>query len=115
MPPELWLYLAAANICAFAAFGHDKARARAGRRRVPERDLLLLAILGGTPGAYLGRRLFRHKTRKTGFSRALHVVALVQAALLAALLLAREATAIERTESETAPLSPPPNPTNGGL
>lgn len=85
MQPEAWVYLVAANICAFAAFGHDKARASAGKRRVRERDLLLFALLGGIIGAYLGRWLFRHKTRKRGFSISLHAIAAVQAAFLVAI------------------------------
>jgi uncharacterized membrane protein YsdA (DUF1294 family) len=34
---------------------------------VPERTLHLLALLGGWPGAILGQRHFRHKTRKVSF------------------------------------------------
>ena len=83
-PFEFWLYLVAANVFAFAAFAYDKARARAGKWRVSERDLLLFALLGGALGALLGRWVFRHKTRKVGFSIALYVVAAVEAALLAA-------------------------------
>jgi len=80
--PEFWAYLVAANIAAFIAFGYDKARAVAGKWRVRERDLLLLALLGGSGGAWLGRWAFRHKTRKTSFSNALIVIAVLQAALL---------------------------------
>ena len=83
-PFEFWLYLAAANLSAFAAFGYDKARAKAGKRRVRERDLLLFALLGGAAGALIGRWLFRHKTRKRGFSIALYVIAGAEAVLLAA-------------------------------
>ncbi len=72
------LYLLAINAAAFHAFGADKRRAQAGERRIPERDLLGLAFLGGTAGAYLGRSHFRHKTRKTGFTIALHLIALAQ-------------------------------------
>lgn len=39
--------------------------------------------MGGTPGAYAGRHLFRHKTRKVSFSDQLHAVAIFQVALLA--------------------------------
>lgn len=70
--------LAVLNLAALAAFGLDKALAGAGRRRIPEARLLQLAVLGGTPGAYAGRALFRHKTRKQPFSARLHRIALVQ-------------------------------------
>ena len=83
LPPEFWVYLLAANLFAFAAFGYDKARARAGKPRVREHDLMLFALLGGAIGALIGRWVFRHKLRKRGFSIALFVVATAEAALLA--------------------------------
>lgn len=79
---ELWLYLVTANLFAFIAFGYDKARARAGKSRVPERDLLLLALVGGAPGGCMGRWAFRHKTRKVGFSVVLLAIATLQLGLL---------------------------------
>ena len=68
----------AVNFIAFAAFGIDKARAEVGARRISESTLLWLAFLGGTAGAYAGRALFRHKTRKQPFSAALFRIAVVQ-------------------------------------
>ena len=59
-------------------FHHDKQRAIAGERRVPEANLLGLALIGGTPGAFLARHLFRHKTRKQPFSNLLMLIAAVQ-------------------------------------
>ena len=53
----------AINFIAFAAFGLDKARAQRGQYRIAESTLLLFAFLGGTLGAYAGRKAFRHKTR----------------------------------------------------
>jgi uncharacterized membrane protein YsdA (DUF1294 family) len=67
------------NLVTFALFGLDKALARAGRRRVAERRLLGLALLGGTPGAYAARAVFRHKTRKQPFSGHLFRIAALQA------------------------------------
>lgn len=72
--------LALVNLGAFAAFGIDKARARDRRRRIPEARLLQLALLGGSPGAYAGRRVFRHKTRKQPFVGRLHAIAVLQLA-----------------------------------
>ena len=76
--------LAAINLVAFALFGLDKALARVGRRRVRESTLLWLALIGGTPGAYAGRRLFRHKTRKEPFSSRLFGIAVLQAIVIGA-------------------------------
>jgi uncharacterized membrane protein YsdA (DUF1294 family) len=73
------------NVIAFASFGIDKAKARAGSWRVQESTLLLWALLGGTPGAYAGRAAFRHKTRKQPFCRQLHTIAVLQGAVVAGL------------------------------
>lgn len=81
-PANLVTALIALNFMAFAAFGIDKAKAEAGKRRIAESTLLLFAFLGGTPGAYAGRALFRHKTRKQPFTRELHTIAFMQAAAI---------------------------------
>ncbi|HWJ69059.1 MAG TPA: DUF1294 domain-containing protein [Sphingobium sp.] len=87
MSTSLWLTLGLAllaiNLAAFTSFGLDKQRARQGGPRVRERTLLLLALVGGSGGAWLGRRHFRHKTRKAGFSTALALITLAQIAILA--------------------------------
>jgi len=79
-PADLATALAAMNFAAFAAFGIDKARAQSGTWRIRESTLLWLAFLGGTPGAYAGRALFRHKTRKQPFSDNLFHVVIFQLA-----------------------------------
>lgn len=72
--------LTALNLWTFACFRRDKVRARTGGRRVPERDLLLLALLGGSPAAFAARHMLRHKTVKQPFSRRLKGIAAVQVA-----------------------------------
>lgn len=70
MTTALLVYLGFVCVCSivsFAVYGFDKRRAGIGGRRVPERTLHLLAFLGGWPGALLGQRHFRHKTRKVPF------------------------------------------------
>lgn len=84
-PLNIAYYAIAINFAAFAAFGFDKMRAEANTWRIPEADLLALAWLGGSPGAYAGRQLFRHKTRKQPFSSRLRQVVVFQAAALAGL------------------------------
>jgi len=76
--------LAAINLVTLALFGLDKALARGGHRRVRESTLLWLVLIGGTPGAYAGRRLFRHKTRKEPFSSRLFGIAVLQAIVIGA-------------------------------
>lgn len=71
---QILLALLAMNIVAFIMFGWDKRQARRGGWRVRESTLLLVALLGGTPGAFAGRALFRHKTRKQPFVAALYFV-----------------------------------------
>ena len=55
------------SLITYAVYALDKAAARQGRRRVPERRLHLLALLGGWPGALLAQQHLRHKTSKTRF------------------------------------------------
>lgn len=84
MPPApvAFLLLMAVNILTFIAFGHDKCRAVSGGRRIPENDLLLLALIGGSPAAFAARRVFRHKTRKQPFSIVLHLIGMAQTGAL---------------------------------
>ncbi|MHA6260635.1 DUF1294 domain-containing protein [Sporosarcina sp. CAU 1771] len=55
------------SLWAFTAMGYDKRQAIKKGRRVPEKNLWMLAIFGGGIGAYLGMLSFRHKTRHTSF------------------------------------------------
>lgn len=66
------------NLWTMLRFWQDKQRAKAGERRISEGDLLGLAMIGGSPGALLARRLFRHKTRKEPFSTHLLVIVALQ-------------------------------------
>lgn len=55
------------SVIAFIVYARDKRAAMMGRRRIPERSLHLLGLLGGWPGALLARKLLNHKTTKTRF------------------------------------------------
>ncbi|MDE2437407.1 MAG: DUF1294 domain-containing protein [Sphingomonadales bacterium] len=77
-PANLVTALITINFITFALFGIDKARAEAGSWRIAEKTLLNWALIGGTFGAYAGRALFRHKTRKASFSNGLHSIATLQ-------------------------------------
>ena len=85
-PTTLTAVFIALNLLAFAAFGLDKAKARRGDWRIAEATLLTLALLGGTPGAYAGRKAFRHKTRKQPFNSHLFSIAVLQMLALGGLI-----------------------------
>ena len=78
LPNALGLF-ALVNLITFLLFGVDKLRAGAGASRVSEGTLLMWALCGGTIGAYAGRALFRHKTRKQPFSSYLNKIAILHA------------------------------------
>lgn len=75
-------WYAVINLLTLAAYARDKAAARRGARRIPERTLHLLALLGGWPGALLAQQLFRHKTRKPAFLAVLWLTVLANCAML---------------------------------
>jgi uncharacterized membrane protein YsdA (DUF1294 family) len=76
--PAAILAFVLVNIWTMLRFWQDKQRAVAGERRVPESDLLGLALIGGSLGALLARKLFRHKTRKEPFTTQLFVIVALQ-------------------------------------
>lgn len=68
----LLAWLAIVNLVTFLVFGWDKFKAKYREkhptaRRVPEKALFLLAILGGSAGALLGMRVWHHKTLHRSF------------------------------------------------
>ncbi|MCR5383951.1 MAG: DUF1294 domain-containing protein [Saccharofermentans sp.] len=60
-------YLILVNLVAFLLYGVDKAYAKTGARRIPEKTLLFWAWIGGSIGAFLGMNIFHHKTLKAKF------------------------------------------------
>ncbi len=82
---KIWQwYLLIVNAAAFAAFGIDKLLAKMDARRIPERVLFGFAIIGGSPGAIIGMRLFHHKTKHRSFALGLPAILIMQIALVAA-------------------------------
>lgn len=75
-------WLVAINLTAFMVYGADKTMAEGRRVRVPEKVLLLLALLFGSLGAWLGMQFFRHKTAKQSFKIQFWLAVFLQAALV---------------------------------
>jgi len=77
------IYLTIINLVTFFIYGLDKAKAgRVGARRISERFLLILALIGGSLGALLGMKIFRHKTKKISFQAIFAVILAVQILLI---------------------------------
>ena len=77
----LLVWLAAVNLVTFAVYGIDKAKAKRGAWRVPEKTLFLLPLLGGSLGALLGMKVFRHKTKHWYFVWGIPLILVAQIAL----------------------------------
>ena len=76
------LYFVIINISTFFYFGIDKIKARIAARRVSERTLWALMLLGGSLGALLGMYYFRHKTQKASFQAVVVFILLLQTAMI---------------------------------
>ncbi|MEG1585418.1 MAG: DUF1294 domain-containing protein [Bacteroidales bacterium] len=68
------IYFLFINLFSFILFGIDKRRARKNEWRIPEKHLFLCALAGGTPGAWAGMKVFRHKTKHFKFSTGIPVL-----------------------------------------
>ena len=79
------LIYAVMSVLAFAAFGLDKLKAKTNRWRTRERTLFLLAGLGGGIGAFLGMKVFHHKTLHKQFAIGIPAIVIVQIILLVCL------------------------------
>lgn len=75
------VWLIVINVVGLAVFGHDKRCAVRHQRRVPEKTLFLIALLGGSIGSYAGMTVFRHKTRHWKFRIGIPVIILAQCAV----------------------------------
>ena len=78
---EIICYLLAVNITTFLVYGIDKYKAKKGRWRISEATLLLMAVIGGSIGAWAGMRLWHHKTMHKKFKYGIPVIIILQVAL----------------------------------
>lgn len=86
LPVAVFVLYAAASGIAFVVYALDKSAARRNQRRIQERTLHVLALVGGWPGALLAQRLLRHKSRKQSFLMMFWVTVVLNCATLAWLL-----------------------------
>ena len=71
-------YLIAINVVTFFMFGIDKVKAKRSKWRIREAALLGLAVLGGSVGAWLGMKVWHHKTLHKKFRFGVPVIIIIQ-------------------------------------
>lgn len=75
-------YILIINILTFIVYGIDKLKAKKGKWRIPESTLLLLAIIGGSIGAFLGMKVWHHKTMHKKFKYGIPLIIILQLGVL---------------------------------
>lgn len=76
-------YLLAINAVTFIVYGIDKYKAKKAKWRIPEATPLLLAVLGGSVGAWVGMKVWHHKTMHKKFKYGIPAILLIQIVLMA--------------------------------
>lgn len=77
----LLVYLILVNVVSFFMYGIDKRKAIKDQWRIPEKTLLMAALLGGSLGAFTGMQVFRHKTKHLKFLLGVPACMILHAAL----------------------------------
>lgn len=80
------IYLLAINVLAFFLYGIDKWKAKRSKWRIPEITLLSIAVIGGSIGAWLGMKVWRHKTMHKKFKYGIPLILMIQIALVLMLI-----------------------------
>ena len=80
------IHLAVINVVTFFMYGIDKWKAKKSKWRIRETALLGLAVLGGSIGAWLGMKVWHHKTLHKKFKYGVPAIIIVQLALIGYIL-----------------------------
>ncbi len=76
------IYLAVINVVTFFVYCIDKWKAKKSKWRISETALLGLAVLGGSIGAWLGMKVWHHKTLHKKFKYGVPAIIIIQLALI---------------------------------
>lgn len=80
---QLILYiLLCINAITFVIYGIDKYKAKKGKWRIPEATLLMMAVVGGSVGAWTGMKVWHHKTLHKKFHYGIPAILLLQIAAI---------------------------------
>ena len=77
------IYLVVTNVVTFFMYGVDKWKAKKSKWRIREAALLTLAVLGGSIGAWLGMKVWHHKTQHKKFKYGVPTIIIFQLLLIA--------------------------------
>ena len=78
MLPIIIYALFALNLLTFLIYGIDKFKAKKAKWRISEATLILLAVIGGSIGAWLGLKVWRHKTQHKKFYIGIPIILTLQ-------------------------------------
>ena len=67
MKQALYVWVGLMSLITFITFGVDKRRAVRHQYRISEKALLVISVIGGGVGGWLGMKMFHHKTQKPKF------------------------------------------------
>jgi uncharacterized membrane protein YsdA (DUF1294 family) len=78
----LMIYLAAVNVVTFFMYGIDKLKAKHSKWRISEAALLWMAVIGGSIGAWMGIKIWHHKTMHKKFKYGVPAIIILQIAAI---------------------------------
>lgn len=78
MEKIIGLYLILINGIGFCIMGWDKHQAKVHGRRIAEKNLFFISIIGGSIGSWLGMYYFHHKTKHWYFVLGMPLILLIQ-------------------------------------
>jgi uncharacterized membrane protein YsdA (DUF1294 family) len=63
-------------------YGIDKWKAKRSKWRIPEMTLLSIAVIGGSVGAWIGMKVWHHKTMHKKFKYGIPLILFAQIAIV---------------------------------
>lgn len=75
-------YFITVNVLGLVLFGIDKWKAKHDKWRISEATLLSVTVIGGSIGAWVGMKVWHHKTMHKKFKYGIPLVMVLQLALL---------------------------------
>ncbi|MBW8351193.1 DUF1294 domain-containing protein [Bacillus sp. IITD106] len=76
----IW-YFIIINVFGIQIMKTDKKRSIHKQRRISEKNLWIVALIGGAPGTFIGMKMYRHKTKHFQFKYGFPFLALLDLVL----------------------------------